>query len=142
MVNPIHLASGNYTFSYLRFFREKESFMITLSGSEKENYVAISADLNYYPALPSLINYFVGGSLLGYGSPIKTGAPISRPLYKFLESDENEYYLGLQIVNGCLFRISKRVLIILDGRIGDARNFSANEWLTIWSVNVNLGISF
>ncbi len=71
MVNPIHLASCNYTFSYLRFIREKESFLITLSGSEKENYIAISADLNYYPALPSSVNYFIGGSLLGYESAIK-----------------------------------------------------------------------
>ena len=142
MINPIHLLERNYTISYVRFIKSKQSYRVTGSGSEKENYVAVAFNWNYYPALPAPINYFIGGSVIGYETPIRTGVPISRPFYRFFESGDDEYYLGLQLVNGVLFRISKKVLFSVDGMIGPARNLSTSEWLAIWSVNVNIGISF
>src|SRR5262245_35405799 len=75
-LNPVHLAKGNITLTYERFTAPRRSFKVMLSGSEAEDYVAVAADLNYYPAPPAPLNWFIGGSVLGYESPIVTGVPI------------------------------------------------------------------
>ncbi|MBK5285595.1 MAG: hypothetical protein JJE25_09330 [Bacteroidia bacterium] len=142
LINPMHLSKGNITISLEHFMSMKRSFTVTLSGGETDNYVAVECGINYYPAKPAQINYKVGISVLGYESPIRTGVPVSKPVNDFFESDEDEYYLGLQLANGGLFRVSKSIWFEIDGKIGPSENLSKGKWLMVWSINLNLGINF
>ncbi len=140
--NPVHLSKGNITLSYEKFYQQQKSYKIILSGGEKANYILIAFDANYYPSYPSVINYFLGLSALGYESPIITGVPVYHSFNKFSESTDDQYYLGLQLKNGALFRITRNVLFEIDAAIGPAYNLSESKWLAIWAIHLNLGISF
>jgi hypothetical protein len=82
-VNPAHVVNGNITLSYERFTGSRSSFKVILSGGEQANYLAVAFDLNYYPAPPAAVNYFIGGSFMTYESPIVTGVPVSQPWNRF-----------------------------------------------------------
>ncbi len=141
-INPAHLIKGNITLGYEKFTKSRKSYKVTLSGGEKENYILVAFDVNYYMSSPSLINPFLGFSLTAYESPILTGVPVSRPFYDFSESLEDEYHLGLQVKNGILFRLTKFMYFQMDMAIGPFYNLSEKEWRAVWAINLNLGIPF
>lgn len=140
--NPIHISKGNITLSYEKFIQPQKSYKITLSGGEKENYISGSFDANYYFSSPALINYFLGMSLSAYESPIITGVPVYKPFNKFSESLDDQYYVGLQLKNGALFRLSRFMVFEIDAAIGPFYNLSESKWLAVWAINLNLGIPF
>lgn len=141
-VNPAHAVNGNITLSYERFTGSRTSFKVMLSGGEKANYVAIAFDLNYYPASPAAINYFIGGSFMMYESPIVTGVPVSQPWNRFFESPDDQYHVALQLKNGGLLRFREFLHFAIDGAIGPAFNLNEGKWLAVWAIGVNLGIPF
>src|ERR1051325_8474455 len=141
-VNPVHLANGNITLSYERFTAPHKSFKVLLSGGVKTNYVAAGVDLNYYPAPPAKINYFLGGSFLMQESPIATGVPISQPWNRFSEGSDDRYFVGLEVKNGGVFRIREFLDFEIDLGVGPAFNLTQRTWLAVWGISVNLGIPF
>ena len=141
-VNSIHLVKNNYTLTLEKFISSERSFKIMLSGGEKENYVAASFDMLFYPCKKTSVSYLTGLSLMGYESPIETGLPVHQPMNKFFESEKDQYYSILQVVNGVLIHLSKHLCFELDGKIGPAYNISESKFLWSWSININLGIPF
>lgn len=141
-VNPVHLANGNVTLTFERFTSDQRSFRIILSGGRKDNYVLVAADLNYYPSPRASINWFVGGSLIVYESPIVTGVPITQPWNRFSESGDDRYYVATQLKNGALFRLREFLSLGIDLGIGPALEVTNGSWLWVWSIGLNLGIPF
>lgn len=141
-VNPMNLTKGNLTLSYERFFKPQISYKITISGGDKANYIWLQFDANRYTSQPAKINHFIGLSAIAYESPILTGVPIYHPFNKFSESLEDVYFIGLQLKNGALFRITSFMYFEIDAAIGPAYNLSNKELLAIWTININLGVPF
>src|SRR5687768_10927506 len=141
-INPAHLFKGNLTLSFEKFIDSRKSLKFIISGSEKAKYILVAVDANYYTSRRSKINYFLGLSAFGYESPIVTGVPVYYPFNKFSESVDDIYYLGLQVKNGAIFKISKFAFFEIDAAIGPVYNIDESKWLAVWAINLNLGIPF
>src|SRR5262245_36766421 len=74
-INPVHLSKGNYTFIYERMLHSSGSLKVTLSGSEQNDFVAVTLDRNWYLGKDNTFRYFLGLSAGGIETPMETATP-------------------------------------------------------------------